>query len=192
MDRRGFLKLIGLGGTALLAPKPLGIVAARMADLTDPPLHVGLARFRGLADFPLYGMSLASEASDWSGVPAYFDFIQNWHVRVVVRRDGARSYAEILHGPAADFLPPFGVDVTPGFLYGLQPSDVVEVWFSPSGKPRFPLTPMKAILLGPPEHLMSRAGPRARVAAPIRAVRLERSRAIELGLASTADPYEVV
>ncbi len=50
MDRRDFLKILGLGGVALTLPRPAGIVAAKMEALAAPPLHVGRCLIGPLAD----------------------------------------------------------------------------------------------------------------------------------------------
>src|ERR1051325_506745 len=66
MDRRSFLKSMGLGGMSLLMPRPLEVVAARMADISGPPVHAGLCRFRGVDGFTFLDVGIV---------------LNSWHVQ---------------------------------------------------------------------------------------------------------------
>lgn len=194
MNRRDFLKLVGLGGTALLAPKPLEVIAARMADLSGPPLHVGVCRFRELHNFALQDVGILLDRwqhKDALAPGQQADLLRNWTVHLAVRRGAGRDYLRIgqrLLGRSVFGFPGREEASEPSIL--LRRSDSVEVWIVPQGAPRFPLPLLSACVYGPVPA--SDRQPRETATLPIRTVRLERARAIELGLASTSDPYEVV
>lgn len=192
MDRRSFLKVMGLGGTALLAPKPFEVIAARMADISGPPLHAGLCRFRELGSFTLLDMGIVFDG--WQQPSTIIqakmaDFLKNWTVHMAVRRQGGH-YLKISQKPISRSLFGFNHKEMDQGCLQLSNADTVEVWVVSDGQPRYPLPPLTACIYGP----LPASGCEVRQFAslPVRAVRLERSRAIELGLASTSDPYEII
>jgi hypothetical protein len=194
MDRRNFLKLMGLSGTALLAPKPLEVIAARMADLSGPPLHVGVARFRDLNHFPFILQDAGIVLDGWQRrdamTPQHMDdLLNNWTIHLAIRQH-CGSYLKVSQRPLNRCLFGFGRDQFAGPNIILTPADSVEVWIVPEGQPCFPLPALTACIYGPPTFSIRE--PRKTASMPIRAVRLERSRAIELGLASTSDPFELI
>lgn len=191
MDRRSFLKMMGLGGTALLAPKPFEVIAARMADISGPPLHVGLCRFRDLGEFYLKDVGIVFDGwqrLDLTKMEPMADLLKNWSVHLAARRRG--YYLKLSQRPMRKCIFGWGREEATGNDVSLAPMDTVEVWIVPDGTPRFPLPPLTACVYGPVPTGMET--PRKVATMPVRAVRLERARAIELGLALPSDPYEIV
>jgi hypothetical protein len=213
MERREFLKTLGLGSIALTLPKPLGIVAARMEDLTAPPLHAGLARFRGLAGVMVNDFSISCAHARWSDTPRYMDFINTWEVHLAAHENG-ESYIPILKAPVKTLLAVKKYEVGPAFdpksIQSRLPSrylapTMCDVWLVPCEKPKYALPPITVTLHG---QVATDGEPISRISplnlfrvghilprdlsVQVRTVRLERARAIELGLVSPSDPFEAL
>lgn len=191
MDRRHFLKMMGLGGTALLAPKPFEVISARMTDISGPPLHVGLCRFRELGQFHLQDVGIVYDAwqrPDLRNTEPISDLLKNWSVHLAARRGG--YYVKLSQRPIRKCIMGWGRQEASDDDIEIAARDTVEVWIVPDGNPRFPLPPLTACVYGPLPRSMEM--PRKVATMPVRAIRLERTRAIELGLALPSDPYEMV
>lgn len=194
MDRRDFLKTLGLGGLALTLPKPLSVFAAKVSDLEGPPVHVGLCRFRNLAPtFSLHGFRLML-GGDPGLQPVRENLVKDWTVHLINRKD-QRSYAPLLMAPVAAYLG--GVSSFLDYSINFMPDDILEVWIVPRGNPRFCLPEMKAELYGPPKgdwhpafgHCLV---PSKILSSPIRSVLIERTRAIELGFSTPSASFEAL
>lgn len=57
LNRRTFLKSMGLGGIILTMPKPLEIIAAQMSDIEDPPIQAGFASVKMREPFSLHRLT---------------------------------------------------------------------------------------------------------------------------------------
>jgi hypothetical protein len=229
MDRRDFLKSLGLGGIALTLPKPLEVMAAKMADLEGPPIHTGLARFRDLAGVMVYDFSLSRIDPDpaFSNPDRYLDFVNAWEVHLAAH-ENSRDYVPILQGVPVNSLvrkehdDPRCTKVLRSFNTNLLrkslPSKslmgtMLDVWVVPHGAAKYPLPSITVILHGEmvnrpdiprlarekhidpsgrPVKAYVTLGQPLTLSAQVRSVRLERSRAIELGLVSPSDPFEAL
>ncbi|SRR5579871_211271 len=196
MDRRDFLKSIGLGGMALTLPKPLSVVAATMRDLTDPPIHMGLARFRGLGGLLIHDFSLSYIDPNVSR-ERHSDLVENWSIHLVAH-DGGGGFVPILQGSVLGYIvgkPNIGALIDRGALPArLLAQTFLDIWIVPHSRPTRSLPELTATLhgTGTGPAIQTGWGPLADITAQIRTVRLERTRAIELGLVSPSDPFEAV
>lgn len=203
MDRRDFLKSLGLGGLALTLPKPLKVVAARMSDIEAPPIQLGLARFRDLGGILVSHFSLTFRSLP--PLDRTKDFMENWSIHLAAHEEG-RDYVEILRGPAAMFLQD-GPSGDPKFRYHLPTrlltGTMLDLHIVPEGMPRFTLPPIVATLHGEGARRgngflsngnfpIVMTGHMAEISVQVRSVRLERTRALELGLVSPSDPFEAL
>jgi hypothetical protein len=208
MDRREFLKMLGLGGVALTLPKPLGIVAARAAELEAPPLHVGRTELAvdagpGLG-FAMYGLAfdlergLSRERCD--------DFFRHWALRLAVRHVSG-DVTDMLHAPAKRVPTGEASDPQLGWCgrllsvmspqrpyylmqpFVVRPGETLEFWLRPFGA-RFPMPEVTVALTGfRDEPNVSRMGSQY-YALSFRAVRVERAAAIRMGLVGPEEPEE--
>lgn len=215
MDRRDFLKTLGLGGIALSLPKPLEVMAAKMADLEGPPIHTGLARFRNLSGVMVYDFSLSCVDQSFSFPHRYMDFINTWEVHLAAH-ENTRDYVPILQGVQVSRLvqkehdDPRCTKVlgsrTSLFRKSLPAKSLMgtmlDVWIVPHGTAKYPLPSLTVNLhsemvkdrdsSGKPMRPYVMLGEPLTLSAQVRSVRLERSRAIELGLVSPSDPFEAL
>jgi hypothetical protein len=194
MDRRDFLKTLGLGGIALTLPKPLDL----MANIAGPPIHAGLCRFRDVQGFPFEGIGVVMDHWQVSGLFTQEQFAElkgKWtiHAGVRVTKD---LYVPLFRQPLRNSL--FGmrsrVDSSSKGMT-IMSAESVDVWIVPEGIIRFPLPALTVCMYGPPagfQGYLVDAKIRPFRSLPLRTVRLERSRAIELGLASPADRFEIL
>jgi hypothetical protein len=202
MDRRDFLKSLGLGGLALTLPKPLEVVAARMTDLKGPPVHMGLARFRDLAGVMVYGFSVCVDPA-FLDPGRYVDLINTWGVHLAAHENG-ENYIPVLKAPLRRLVDRYedAPVIDPRFFKSKMPSrllvpTMLDVWIVPYEKPKHALPPLTVTLHGEVmqktenESWIQTFG-RRDVSVQVRTVRLERTRAIELGLVSPSDPFEAV
>lgn len=205
MDRRDFLKLIGLGGVALTLPKPLEVVAARMADLERPPLHVGRVSLtsRPEATFAMYDFTLHLPRT--ISKHAYSDFMEHWMLRMSAREQDGKTvdYLRVACSfiPMGDAFDPelrgYGgllAGMTPrrqpyvmGVPLMISPDRVMEFWLMPDGLQRFPMPKAQLCFYGTQiprvsdrRHL---AADRLFINASFEEVRVERDEAIRLGIA---------
>lgn len=192
MDRRDFLKTLGLGGIALTLPKPLDL----MANIAGPPIHAGLCRFRDVQGFPFEGIGVVMDHWQVSGLFTQEQFAElkgKWtiHTGVRVTKD---LYIPLSRQPLKNSL--FGMrtripsEDSEGFT--IMSAESVDVWIVPEGVIRFPLPALTVCMYGSPGGFLPEFKGRPFRSLPLRTVRLERSRAIELGLASPADRFEIL
>jgi hypothetical protein len=193
MDRRDFLKTLGLGGIALTVPKPLDL----MANIAGPPIHAGLCRFRDVRGFPFEGIGVVMDHWQVSGLFTQEQFAElkgKWtiHAGVRVTKD---LYLPLSKQPLRDSI--FGMRSHKGSTskgFTIMSAESVDVWIVPEGIIRFPLPALTVCMYGsrePGPYWGCPSGVPFR-SLPLRTVRLERSRAIELGLASPADRFEIL
>ena len=221
MNRRDFLKGIGLGGLVLTAPKPLAVVAAKMADLEAPPLHIGYCEIGPLADrqraFELHGVTLRIEGAGWDDLPsrdAVQEFYEKWVLHLLLRRTASKEVVSWLRVPTR-FLPGTSPDrdmgAPPGRVravsvpyithkaYRFSATETVECWLAPRPDETPPrhLLPRCRILfngvMGYTEKGERQGHSKVRSQSfflynEFEHVRLERAKAIELGLASADEP----
>jgi hypothetical protein len=200
MDRRTFLASMGFGGLALTVPRPLQVVAAALGDVEGPPLHAVMCRFRGLEGVAIDRLFLRRLN------PAIREnALSDMMVRAVIRR-GAESYVPLVSGDAAPhsgenlciedptmFFHPYvrpAPLVSPGARLQFSKDDVVDVWLAPKRPMSRLVPPMEALLCVPDDAKFWRA--KIVRSASFRTVRLERARAIELGLAQPDEAFEWV
>lgn len=174
MDRREFLKLIGLSGVALTLPKPLQVVAARMADLERLPLHVGYVETmpakpcgnRGF--YLLHEIGVRVERAITS--QRHEDYYEKWSIAMFLRKEGDKTCgikqlqipAHAMPNPENKFMT-FDEDGKPRFVahfqtvphaFMLQPDDLIEFWFVPGNArdpermPKYPLPKLEVVLRG--------------------------------------------
>lgn len=208
MNRRDFLKTIGLGGVALTLPKPLEVVAAKMADLEAPPLHVGRAdlSLRANDDRFLIDRFMFQVDRTISRV-SFEDFARNWTLRV------ARKTGDVLEDllRVRVSMVPFGPGVDPelgwagalvsasSYPYVMLRGQTWEFWLTPDGPARFPMPKVYMVVNGTlfeqrPDPFGLRGGrPEAGcsfISIPFRTVRVERAAAIRMGLVGPEEPEE--
>lgn len=174
MDRRSFLKSIGLGAVALTVPKPLSVVAAKMADLERPPLHVGYAEAIPAKQcgeggfFLLYDIGVRVERG--LSASQHADYGENWSISMFLRKVGDKTRGiKYLQMPTCHMPDPthkwttIGDDLKrherPAMLssptpYLFKPDDALEFWFSPHSArydtepPNHPLPKLEVVLHG--------------------------------------------
>lgn len=171
MDRREFLKILGLGGVALTLPKPLGIVAAKMADLQAPPLHVGYCEIGPLSDDERTFVwdRLAVGLDHDTPIPRYLDFSERWNFTMFLRKkkdDPAsrvmflKTTVEQLTGlyngrftqvrypgdPGGPYVVPHEYQMFKSYLW--DPDQVAEFWFTPASSSDLPRFPIPKLQLG--------------------------------------------
>lgn len=166
MDRRDFLKSIGLGAVAFTVPRPLEVIAAKVADLEAPPLHVGYAGLdcnRSTGGISGMGLQVKQPMSP----ERLEDLMRNWTAHVIIQRP--YGYMLLAECPVKHlvFLDTWGEHYIPGSLLlndslmapdlmnggisflrgslvGFMDHDRLEVWLVPTGQPRFTLCPLYA------------------------------------------------
>lgn len=187
MDRRDFLRLAGFGGGALTMPKPLEVLAAKVADLTDPPLHVGFAHFNVPLGTTIYEFGVEVDFFSHKKTFAEYDGdLHHWraHMGFLNRKE----YLPALDGAVEFYAHKVGaIDSLMHPLIVPEPTEI-EIWIVPTGHPKLPMPRMwvklGASLKGEPDCIQE-------FSQVVKSVRLERSRAIEMGLALSSDPFEV-
>lgn len=212
LTRRGFLQMVGLGGVALTIPKPLKVVAAKMADLERPPLHVGTTEIGPLDMFTMHRFAL--NIGRLTTCKDAFSFSENWIFSMTFRdREGKLERTNFVNMPVAfalftpldsgfsgcmeteesiellRFEPPVGCRISSG--------EIIEAWLVPAPpgpgeeKPRPPLRPMPETTLTV-DGILEREGRTFlhTVTSNFSKVRLERTRAIELGLVEPEEEEE--
>lgn len=197
MDRREFLKTLGLGGIALSVPKPLELMAARLAKVDAPPIHAGLCRFRDVQGFPFEGIGVVLDGWQKAGLltqEQFSELTQKWtiHGGVRVSKD---IYLPLFRQPLGNSI--FGMRSLGDFAsrnFRIMSAESVDVWIVPEGIIRFPLPGLTVCMYGPgyPPPPWPECKGRPFASQPLKTVRLERARAIELGLVSAAEPFEIV
>jgi len=175
MDRRSFLKTLGLGAVALTIPKPLDIIAAKMADLERPPLHVGYAKTMPAKDCGDRGFfllqSIGVRVERGLSASRYCDYMENWYTSVFLHKEGDKTrgikYLQMptsrMPNPEKDKWTTIGEDCKPHQIpamlsspraYLLKPDDVLEFWFaphsalSPTEPPNYLLPKLDVVLYG--------------------------------------------
>lgn len=212
LTRRRFLQAVGLGGVALTIPKPLNVVAAKMADFERPPLHVGTIEIGPLDGFTFYRFSLNIDRL--TPLKDAVSFTENWIFAMIFRaQKGKLNWMNFVNIPVAValFTPPGnglsgytdGEDPIwlPHFelpvVYRFSSGYILEAWLVPcplglgEEKHRPPLRPMPETTLTI-DGTMEREGETFlhTVQSKFRNVRLERSRAVELGLVEPGEGQE--
>jgi hypothetical protein len=207
MDRRDFLKSIGLAGVALTLPKPLSVVAAKISDLEDPPIHAGYARFKIDRPFifnDLYWRYSVNEApsirdydrfSHGTSVSTFFGMEQRFSPGYRPRVKLSWENIPTSHIPSfPDHIPSFKANWGISFF----PGEEIEIWCiphkTPAGEPG-KLLPVDWVIQGLSEYnsLLDPHYQRSEVCyfwRPMSLVRVERTRAIELGLIKPEEPEE--
>lgn len=188
MDRRDFMRSIGLGGLALTLPKPLEILAAKASDLAAPPLHVGYVQIPGGIALVEIGVSVNREENPGLDLAALFQ--NSWQIHVVSRPLRAGSYLTLFEGCFAGtcFIDGSLVTQDRHVAYNVPEDHCAEMWIVPEGKPQRMLPKLHATFKALSINRLY-ANPH-KGSVPIKTVRLERTRALEMGLVTPADPYE--
>jgi len=174
MDRRSFLKTLGLGAVALTIPKPLDIIAAKMADLERPPLHVGYAETMPAKECGEGGFYLMRDIGVRveRGISAsrYADYTENWFVSMFLRKQGDKGRGIKYLQTRTSLIPNPELKHTvfdeegkahkvPSYLSSpmpvmFKPDDVLEFWFaphsalSPTEPPNYLLPKLDVVLHG--------------------------------------------
>lgn len=191
MDRREFLKSLGLGGLALTLPKSLEVVAATVRGL-EAPIHVGFSSFRkGGFSVDDVGVILPRSAR-----PDDTARLRNWTLRVILRRN-AGQYFPIMQDavmnrlwgpgyPSQEEIDRRSGAIMKGASLNVLEGDTIEAWLSPEGRPDG-ILPRVHIGCQARRHGMPLVG-----TIKVRTVQIERARAIELGLAGADEEFETV
>jgi hypothetical protein len=215
MERRDFLKILGLSGVALTMPKPLDIIAAKMSDLTSPPLHVGYCEIR-----PVYFPS-NTFVEDACGITTeralsanrYVDYARNWSIRLFIRKgEDKNSRVLWMQGPARMVQDPaynlhlhsFGKDghhieiptlVDSPFKRIWTSEDIAELWILPGnrdGLPKYVLPKLKWIMRGTMLYREEKISRSFWHVTDVQTVQVDRARAIEMGLALPSEPEGII
>ena len=211
MDRRDFLKAIGLGGIALTIPKPLKIVAATIADLADPPLHAGVTEIGPLPGFSIRGISLSVHRL--TAMQEWASFAKNWRFTMAMR--AGKLLNQVVTSRVETILTvPLAFNRSANLSTGLSselpyvrwPSpyflgeeETVEGWlvatpwssYDEEEGPRPPLRPLPDVRLFLHGTLLKDDRFfQMPLWSKFEHVRLDRARAIELGLADPAEPED--
>ncbi len=212
LTRRGFLQMVGLGGVALTIPKPLKVVAAKMADLERPPLHVGTTEIGPLDGFTMHRFAL--NIGRLTTCKDAFSFSENWIFTMTFRdQEGKLERTNFVNMPVAFALFSPSDSGLSGYKETAESTEllrfetpvgcrfssgeIIEAWLVPAPpgpgeeKPRPPLRPMPETTLIL-EGVLGREGDLFlhRVQSNFSKVRLERTRAIELGLVEPEEEEE--
>ena len=210
MDRREFLKILGLGGVALTMPKPLGVIAAKMEDIKGPPLHVGRCEIGPLSDdsfgnFVMQGVSLTTKMLTMT-VERYKDFHGKWTLAMrYLSVEGHRTSTLYFQVPVRH-IPDTSMIASPlAFSYLASPldfmwraGDVAEFWVTPSNRYNLPKYPLPDIVISVHGWRNKRkdgivAHPwTLRFWARVETVQLDRARALEMGLVDRDEPEGVI
>jgi hypothetical protein len=202
LSRRGFLETLGLAGLSLTLPKPLKVMAARMADLEKPPLHVGYCEVASVPEggvFLMYGFGV--NFLSLPSIEIHNDYMNNWVVSVFLKEKDKQERILYVQRPAR-CVP----EARTGMMTVLanphpmvvSPNSVMEFWWTPEGKPRFPLPELRLYVRGARSFGYKQS---SRIEwhglkesmqwveeRKVKHVCLERSRAIELGLVGPEEP----
>jgi hypothetical protein len=171
MDRRDFLKTLGLSSIALTLPKPLSIFAAKESDIKAPPLHVGRCEMGPLSDalrrFTLQEIGMSVDRPLNAG--RYEDYLWSWQIAFFMRRtDEPGSRVKMFQIPSSmmpdptlafyansfpnlggrSSLPTFCVMPTPIIC---DEKTVLEFWWTPKDPsllPKHPLPKIRILLRG--------------------------------------------
>lgn len=210
LTRRGFLEMVGLGGVALTLPKPLKIVAAKMADLAPPPLHVGYCELRSSGTerepYGLLNVSLCGPRD--LSMARFEDFYGKWCLSLNFRRPNGNllqflkiraCHVSSEHRLAGELSEPpvwtrpviYGMNTKP-WIWPAE--DVAELWLVPGDPfgqdaPKYPLPKrVYAALHG----VRYRQGGRTDygTVGQFDHVRLDRAKAIELGIVNMLEPAD--
>lgn len=211
MDRREFLKSIGLGGVALTFPKPLSVVAARMADLAAPPLHVGRAEIGTLSDQERGNFVMTHVSIEPIGIlkrERYDDLLDRWNLcaRLMNAEDKSRNGILYFNARLAYFhirpifpgqatrIPQIFTE-TMAWMWNM--GDRMEFWIVPNdlrNLPRFPLPEMRIWLEGWHHKRVDQIGSFQYMGfhawCRVQSARLDRARAIEMGLVGPEEPED--
>lgn len=192
MDRRAFLKVLGLGGVALTLPKPLSI----LAPIERPPFHVGRLVFPPLADdvaeFQMEGLSI----SPVRGLPVarVRDFLDKWLLRVVLHEpQGAKDLLRVptpfvLHSRETRQRAPYVL----GRLMRFLPEQRLDCWLKPGEATRYPLPEVDMVLQG----RLWRKGVAADkpmvycMYGKFKTVRMDRDEAARMGICPAGEPVD--
>lgn len=207
MDRRDFLKSIGLAGVALTLPKPLSVVAAKISDLKDPPIHAGYASFKIDRTFIWNDLIWHYPVGMVPTMQDYKRFSSGTSVSVFLgrRHDETAKITSIVHVPTSH-IPSF-LEWKKGHGYGfahgiyLAPGEEIEIWCIPHKTPMGDpgkLLPIEWIIQGMstfeldphPAGINKSRLARWCFMRKMELVRVERARAIELGLVTPGEPEE--
>lgn len=194
MDRRDFLKTLGLGGIALSVPKPLDLMAAKLTNVDGPPVHAGLCRFRDVQGFPFEGIGVVIDHWQVSRLftPEQLgELMGKWmiHAGIRVSKD---LYLPLSRQPLKNSLFGTRTRIENPSKFTIMSAESVDVWIVPEGVIRFPLPALTVCMYGPPGGFLPEFKGRPFRSLPLRTVRLERGRAIELGLVSPSEPFEIL
>jgi hypothetical protein len=185
MDRRDFLKSLGLGAVVFTLPKPLSIITAKMEDLKKPPLHVGYVEVMPAKTCGARGFYLIYEMGVRIGheltAAQYADYAENWTVSMFLRKQGDRTSGVQYLRTTARMMPNPENTITvydeegkpyqrPHFYTSpkalmLRPDDVLEFWFSPHSAayetepPNYPLPKLEVVLRGVRHYAEPQAAP---------------------------------
>lgn len=170
--RRSFLKGLGLGTVAALTlPKDMGVIAATLKDLEDLPIMAAYARFTPPPGFLIYSMHFTNCGNNWV----------TFQVRIV-QPETLLLQTDVSKATTFDYplMSPFLPQQLP-----------VEIWAArEDGKPL--VNEMAITLLG---ALVDEKGQytlhRRALGSMLKHVRLDRDKAIKMGLVSIHEPEEV-
>lgn len=191
MDRRAFLKILGLGGVALTLPKPLSL----LAPLERPPLHVGRILFPPLGDdvseFVMDGLSI----SPAPGIDSFrfHDFVDKWMLRVILH-EPERSL-NVLQCPTPYVLHlretrQRAPSVMAGGAIVCGMDQRFDFWLKPGEEPRYPLPEVDLVLQGRLRRKDTKEWMNYSICGKFKTVRLDRAQALKLGVVPAGEPED--
>jgi hypothetical protein len=182
-SRRNFLKGLGLGTVAALTlPKRIDVVAATLADLEQPPTSLGYACLKMETPFSIFFMDMHNPFNE----DLSFRFFINSQAKRNDSVELARlSIPRYCTGSVVSSAP--GIFILPESL-NLPQNHKFELWVMRDGG-RLPIT--KEVFFSVRGTFGPASGSSSGIMnlqLPIKNVRIDRTRAIELGISDPSEP----
>lgn len=168
-SRRSFLKSVCLGGIALSLPKQMDIVAATMKDIEDPPIMAAYAKVACPESFMVYSVSMMGAGSGPMTLSIFTSYPKAQAQKLLeIRTPGIHGMSTMLQS------------------FYLKAGPFIEIWCAAwNGAPIF--DKIHVSIAGYSAN--GRSGNYfSTMSVTLDHVRLERTRAIKLGLISLSEP----
>jgi len=179
-SRRNFLKGLGLGTVAALTlPKRIDVVAATLADLESPPLSAGYACLKMENNVSIYTMNMSNPFNENLSIRIFMNYQKDMSMEVARMITPSGSIGYISCGGPVYILPE---------SLNVPRSHKFEVWVL-RDEGRLPIT--KEVTFTLSGTFFQGPGSGSNIVSlplPIRNVRIDRARAIQLGLSDPSEP----